>query len=87
MHYRNENAWPSDLNATWSMPRGPTIAASRTRFWPVRDGDVGIGVFPAGEPTHRMPMPSRLIVLPEPARPTLHPLSRTQSLLRVPAAR
>jgi uncharacterized protein DUF4440 len=27
------------------------------------------------------------VVLPEPARPTLHPLSRTQSLLRVPAAR
>jgi hypothetical protein len=34
-----------------------------------QDGDVGIGVFPEGEPKHRMPMPATPIASPEPTRP------------------
>jgi len=29
----------------------------------LQDGDVGVGVFPEGEPTHRMPMPATPIAL------------------------
>jgi len=37
-----------------------------------QDGDVGVGVFPEGEPTQRLPIHARLTVLPELARAGLH---------------